>query len=146
MIILFSNYTFSQLNETKSVIDSRLISTNEIPVKVGDFIQEVKLTNIKLDTVKIWYNTENLAKLIAVSNYKKGINSDIFPNLSSHFNIGFKPTNSLTMSNKDFFYDSKLKRLIVKIYSLVIKNKLVEVQFISDFKIIKNILPQVSNW
>ena len=146
LIILSSNIVFSQLDETKNVIDSRLISTNVVPKKIGNYSEEIKLSNKSLDTIKVWYNSKNLAKYIAVSNIKNGIDDDYFHNLSTHLNIGFKLTNTLKINNQEFFYDSKMKRLIIKNYSSEINNKLIEVLFISDYDLIINKLPQVINW
>ncbi len=145
-IILSSNFVFSQLDENKDIIDSRLVSTNIIPRKIENFREEIKLSNKTLDTIKIWYNSKNLAKYIAVSNVKKGIDNDYFHTLSTHLNIGFKLTNTLKVNNQEFFYDSKMKRLIIKNYSSDKKHLLTEVLFISDFDIIKSKLPQVINW
>jgi hypothetical protein len=144
--VCFSNFAFCQLDEPKYRIDSRLISTKIQPKNIGSFREEIKLTNISLDTVKIWYNSKNLAKLIAVTNNKTGIDSDYFDRLSTHFNIGFKSTNTLKINNQEFFYDSKRKKLIIKIYSEITKNKLIEVQLISDYDLITNKLPEVKNW
>jgi hypothetical protein len=145
-MILCSNFAFSQLDENKDIIDSRLVSTNIIPRKIENFREEIKLSNKTLDTIKIWYNSKNLAKYIAVSNVKNGIDDDYFHNLSTHLNIGFKLTNTLKVNNQEFFYDSKMKRLIIKNYSSDKKHLLTEVLFISDFDIIKSKLPQVINW
>jgi hypothetical protein len=144
--ICFSNLAFCQLDETKKNIDSRLISTSINTITIGKFREEIKLANKSLDTVKVWYNTQNLAKFISVSNNKKGIDNNYFHKLSTHFNIGFNLTNSLKIDNREFFYDSKIKRLIIKIYNQIKQDKLIEVQFISDFETIKNILPETKNW
>jgi hypothetical protein len=147
LLLLFGfNLTFSQLNETKNVIDSRLISTTILPKNIGNFREEIKLAHKSLDTIKVWYNSQNLAKYIVVSNNDKGIDANSFHNLSSHLNIGFKFTNLLKINNQEFFYDSKLKRLIIKKYSSDIKNILTEVIFISDYDLIINKLPEVTNW
>jgi hypothetical protein len=58
----------------------------------------------------------------------------------------FKLTNTLINNNQEFFYDSKRKKLIIKIYSKKTKNKLVEVQLISDYNLIESKLPEVKNW
>ncbi len=144
--VCYSNLVFCQLDESKTVIDSRLIPTNINPKNIGNFREEIKLTNKLLDTVKVWYNSQNLAKFIAITNNKSGINNDQFHKLSSHFNIGFKLTNSSKVGNQEFFYDSKRKKLIIKIYSKIKKEKLIEVQFISDYELITNKLPEVKNW
>ena len=60
--------------------------------------------------------------------------------------MGFKLTNTLINNNQEFFYDSKRKKLIIKIYSKKTKNKLVEVQLISDYNLIESKLPEVKNW
>jgi hypothetical protein len=147
IFLLFSfNYTFSQLDETKDLIDSRLISTNAIPKMIGTFREEVKLSNKSFDTIKVWYNSTNLAKFICVINKNNGFDNDTFHRLSTHLNIGFKLSNSIIIDNQEFYYDSIMRRLIIKIYSTEIKNKLIEVQFISDYDLIKNKLPQVINW
>jgi hypothetical protein len=146
LLLLSINFGFSQLDENKNVIDSRLISTNILPNKIGNFREEIKLSNKAFDTIKVWYNSNNLAKFISVINKKSGFNNDSFHRLSSHLNIGFKLTDFLDIDNREFFYDSKMRRLIIKIYSSEIKNKLIEVQFISDYDLIKNKLPQVINW
>jgi hypothetical protein len=146
LLLLSINFGFSQLDENKNVIDSRLISTNILPNKIGNYREEIKLSNKAFDTIKVWYNSNNLAKFISVINKKSGFNNDSFHRLSSHLNIGFKLTDFLDIDNREFFYDSKMRRLIIKIYSSEIKNKLIEVQFISDYDLIKNKLPQVINW
>lgn len=146
ILIFVSNYGFSQLDENKKIIDSRLISTNVSPKFIDGYKEEVKLSNKTFDTIKILYNEQDLAKLISVCNKKSGIDNNYFHKLSSHFNIGFKLTNSININNQEFFYDSKMKRLIIKTYSLDTLNKLIEVQFISDFNLIKNKLTQVINW
>ena len=146
LLLLSINFGFSQLDETKGLIDSRLISTNAIPKILGNFREEIKLSNKSFDTIKIFYNEQNIAKFISVINKKSGFNNDSFHRLSSHLNIGFKLTDFLDIDNREFFYDSKMRRLIIKIYSSEIKNKLIEVQFISDYDLIKNKLPQVINW
>ena len=145
-LLFSSNFAFSQLDETKDLIDSRLISTNVIPKMIGNFREEIKLSNKKLDTIKVWYNSLNLAKFICVINKKKGFDNDSFHRLSLHLNIGFNLTNSIIIENHEFFYDSKMRRLIIKMYSSEIKNKLIEIQFVSDYDLIKNKLPQVINW
>ena len=146
LLLLSINFGFSQLDENKNVIDSRLISTNILPNKIGNYREEIKLSNKAFDTIKVWFNSNNLAKFISVINKKSGFNNDSFHRLSSHLNIGFKLTDFLDIDNREFFYDSKMRRLIIKIYSSEIKNKLIEVQFISDYDLIKNKLPQVINW
>ena len=147
LVFLFiPNFALSQLDDSKYKIDSRLISTKIEPKIIGNFREEIKLTNISLDTVKVWYNSKNLAKFISISNNEIGIDNDYFHKLSTHLNIGFKLTNISKANNQEFFYDSKRKRLIIKIFSKIIKEKLVEVQFISDFELIKNKLPEVKNW
>ncbi len=144
-IFLTTNFVFSQLDETKDVIDSKLISTNIIPRKEGNFREEIKLSNKSLDTIKIWYNTQNLAKFISASNVENGIDNDCFHKLSTNLNIGFNLTNSVKANSQDFYYDSKLKRLIVKNYSSSDKTKLIRVEFISDYDLIKTKLPEVTN-
>jgi hypothetical protein len=146
LLLLSINFGFSQLDEKKNVIDSRLISTNILPNKIGNYREEIKLSNKSFDTIKIFYNEQNIAKFISVINKKSGFNNDSFHQLSSHLNIGFQLTDFLDIDNHEFFYDSKMKRLIIKIYSSEIKNKLIEVQFISDYELIKKKLPQVINW
>lgn len=146
LFLLSINFTFSQLDEPKVVIDSKLISTNVIPKMKGNYREEIKLSNKTLDTIKIFYNEQNIAKFISVTNHNSGFNTDSFHRLATHLNIGFHLTNSLNIDNYEFFYDSKIKRLIIKIYSSEIKNKLVEIQFISDYDLIINKLPQVINW
>jgi hypothetical protein len=146
LLLLSINFGFSQLDEKKNVIDSRLISTNILPNKIGNYREEIKLSNKSFDTIKIFYNEQNIAKFISVINKKSGFNNDSFHQLSSHLNIGFQLTDFLDIDNHEFFYDSKMKRLIIKIYSTEIKNKLIEVQFISDYDLIKKKLPQVINW
>ena len=146
LLLLSINFGFSQLDENKNVIDSRLISTNILPNKIGNYREEIKLSNKAFDTIKVWFNSNNLAKFISVINKKSGFNNDSFHRLSSHLNIGFKLTDFLDIDNREFFYDSKMRRLIIKIYSSEIKNKLIEVQLISDYDLIKNKLPQVINW
>jgi len=146
LIFLSSNFVFSQLDKTKEVNDSKLLSTNLSPIKIGGFREEIKLYKKSLDTIKIWYNNQNLAKLITISNSKNGIDSNYFHNLSSYLNIGFNLTNSLKANKKDFFYDSKLKRLIVKNYDSQDKTKLIRVEFISDYALITAKLPEVTNW
>jgi hypothetical protein len=146
LLLLSINFGFSQLDEKKNVIDSRLISTNILPNKIGNYREEIKLSNKSFDTIKIFYNEQNIAKFISVINKKSGFNNDSFHQLSSHLNIGFQLTDFLDIDNHEFFYDSKMKRLIIKIYSSEIKNKLIEVQFISDYDLIKKKLPQVINW
>jgi hypothetical protein len=145
-LLLSINFGFSQLDEKKNVIDSRLISTNILPNKIGNYREEIKLSNKSFDTIKIFYNEQNIAKFISVINKKSGFNNDSFHRLSSHLNIGFQLTDFYDTDNHEFFYDSKMKRLIIKIYSSEIKNKLIEVQFISDYDLIKKKLPQVINW
>jgi hypothetical protein len=147
ILLLFSfSSAFSQLDESKDVIDSRLVSTNVIPKKIGIYHEEIKLSNKTFDTIKVWYSSQNVAKFISINNKKEGFDNEAFHRLSSHLNIGFNLTNSLNIANQEFFYDSKIRRLIIKIYSSQLKNKLVEVQFISDYELIKNKLPQVINW
>ena len=146
LFLLSINFTFSQLDEPKVVIDSKLISTNIIPKMKGNYREEIKLSNKTLDTIKIFYNEQNIAKFISVTNHNSGFNTDSFHRLATHLNIGFHLTNSLNIDNCEFFYDSKIKRLIIKIYSSEIKNKLVEIQCISDYDLIINKLPQVINW
>ncbi len=146
LLLLSINFGFSQLDEKKNVIDSRLISTNILPNKIGNYSEEIKLSNKSFDTIKIFYNEQNIAKLMSVINKKSGFNNDSCHQLSSHLNIGFQLTDFLDIDNHEFFYDSKMKRLIIKIYSSEIKNKLIEVQFISDYDLIKKKLPQVINW
>ena len=60
--------------------------------------------------------------------------------------MGFKLTNTLINNNQEFFYDSKRKKLIIKIYSKKTKNKLVEVQLISDYNLIESNLLAIKNW
>jgi hypothetical protein len=146
LFLLSINFTFSQLDEPKVVIDSKLISTNVIPKMKGNYREEIKLSNKTLDTIQIFYNEQNIAKFISVTNHNSGFNTDSFHRLATHLNIGFHLTNTLNIDNCEFFYDSKMKRLIIKIYSSEIKNKLVEIQFISDYDLIINKLPQVINW
>ena len=146
VFLLLTNLAFSQLDDPKYKIDSRLISTNIKPKIIGDFREEIKLTNISLDTVKVWYNSKNLAKFISVTNNEVGIDNEYFEKISTHFNMGFKLTNTLINNNQEFFYDSKRKKLIIKIYSKKTKNKLVEVQLISDYNLIESKLPEVKNW
>ena len=51
--VFITNFDFSQLDDSKYKIDSRLISTKIEPKIIGDFREEIKLTNISLDTVKV---------------------------------------------------------------------------------------------
>lgn len=146
LLLLFLNKAFSQLDEAKQKIDSRLISTNIQPKNIGLFAEEIKLTEISLDTVKIWYNSKNLAKFISITNNELGIDNDYFHKLSTHLNVGFKLTNISKINNQEFFYDSKRKRLIIKTYSKTVNKKLVEVEFISDYELIITKLPEVKNW
>ena len=147
LILVFTfNFGFCQLDESKKNIDTRLVATNVNPKIIDDYREEVKLSNKTLDTIKILYNGQNLAKRISIINKNLGIGNDYFHELSKHLNGGFKLTNSIKINNQSFFYDSKIKRLIIKTYSLKEKNKLVEVEFLSDFNLIKNKLPQVINW
>ena len=146
VFLLLTNLAFSQLDDPKYKIDSRLISTNIKPKIICDFREEIKLTNISLDTVKVWYNSKNLAKFISIINHEIGIDNDYFHKLSTHFNSGFKVTNTSIIGNQEFFYDSKRKKIIIKIYSKITKNKLIEVQLISDYNLIVNKLPEVKNW
>jgi len=145
-MLFYFNCAFSQLDESKEIIDRRLVATNIIPKKRGNFREEIKLSNKTFDTIKIWYNSQNLAKLIAVSNFHNGIDNNYYDSLLTHLCIGFIQSNSIKIKNQEFFYDSKMKKLIIKHYSLEIKNKLIEVLLVSDFDLIKNKLPQVLNW
>ena len=91
LVLLFlTNLAFSQLDDPKYKIDSRLISTNIKAKIIGDFREEIKLTNVSLDTVKIWYNSENLAKLIAVTNNEVGIDNEYFEKYHGFTPLGFE--------------------------------------------------------
>jgi hypothetical protein len=145
-ILFFSNFVFCQLNENKKFIDTILLDINIANKLEGNFREEIKLIPETNDTIKIWYNHNNIAKQIIISNHEKGINKKYFHDLSERFNTGFYLTNSLKNNNQEYFYDSNNKRLIIKIYSTKKRKKLNEVQFISDYEIIKNKLPEVKNW
>src|SRR5690606_17285736 len=106
---------------------------------------ENKVFKKTLDTLKIVYNNENIAVEITVLNSKIGITSNSFHKLSNQLNHGFKLTHSSKNNENEFFYDSKLKRLIIKRYDSSTSKKLIEIIFISDFEIIKSKFPQVIN-
>jgi predicted nucleic acid-binding protein len=144
-LLLICSFSYSQLNKTKSYIDSNLEALSLDSKTTNGYLTENKILKKTLDTLKIVYNTGNIAVEIAVLNSKDGITSDSFHKLSYQLNSGFKLTHSSKNNENEFFYDSKLKRLIIKRYDSISYKKLIEIIFISDFEIIKSKFPQVIN-
>ena len=66
-ILFFSNFVFCQLNENKKFIDTILLDINIANKLEGNFREEIKLIPETNDTIKIWYNHNNIAKQIIIS-------------------------------------------------------------------------------
>lgn len=142
IVVLISNFSFSQLNESKKTIDQRLIKTNLNSKSVDGFREETVLAQKTLDTIKIYYDKDDKAKIIKVIDKINGFdkkNSDL---MISHLNLNSKPTFSEKAETIDYLYDSKNKILTLKIFETKEKKKLIEIQMISDYETIKKNLPQ----
>lgn len=105
---------------------------------------EVKKLN-ETETIKFTYNFENIATMIEVEN-KQSINNDRFHKLAKELNPKFKLTSSGNTETLNFYYDSKNEFLNIKVYKTNKKSELNKVIFISDTKIISELIPDIKKW
>lgn len=143
IILLFiSNYSFSQLNESKKVIDERLVKTTLKSKLIDGFREETLLSQKSLDTIKVYYDKNNKAKIIKVIDRINGFDEKNSNLIISHLNLNSKSNFSKKSETIDYLYDSKKKILTLKIFENKEKKKLIEIQMISDPDYVKKNLPE----
>jgi len=144
IFFLTSIISYCQINLTFEEVQIKFGNKNITESKTDENHFEVKKLN-ETETIKFTYNFENIATMIEVEN-KQSINNDRFHKLAKELNPKFKLTSSGNTETLNFYYDSKNEFLNIKVYKTNKKSELNKVIFISDTKIISELIPDIKKW
>ncbi|WP_299386106.1 hypothetical protein [uncultured Lacinutrix sp.] len=144
IFFLTSIISYSQINLNFEEVQTKFGKKNITESKTDGNHFEVKKLN-ETETIKFTYNLENIATMIEVEN-NQSINNDRFHKLAKKFNPKFKLTSSRNTELLNLYYDSKNQLLTIKVYKTNKKTELNKIIFISDTKIILEIIPNIYRW
>ncbi|MGB6268147.1 MAG: hypothetical protein WBF67_03975 [Olleya sp.] len=144
IIFFISIISYSQINLTLEKVQKKFGNKNITESKTDENHFEIKKLS-ETETIKFTYNTENIVTIIEVED-KESINNDRFHKLTKRLNPKFKLTSKGETKLSDLYYDSKNELLTIKAYKTDKKVDLNKIIFISDTKIILEIIPDVKNW
>ena len=144
LFLLISILGYSQINSTSEKVQKKYGNENIEESQHTEIHFEIKKLN-DTETIKFTYNRENIVHMIEVENTRP-INNDRFHKLAKELNPNFKLTSSGSSENLNFYYDSKNDFLNIKVYKTKKKTELNKIIFISDQKVILELIPDIKNW
>jgi hypothetical protein len=144
IFFLLTIMSYSQINCTYEKVQKKYGSENITELKTDEIHFEVKKMN-ETETIKFTYNPENIVNMIEVENTQV-IDNDRFHKLAKVLNSKFKLTSTGNTENTNYYYDSKNGFLNIKVYKTNEKSKMNKVIFISDPKVIAELIPDIKNW
>ncbi|WP_111709567.1 hypothetical protein [Lutibacter citreus] len=144
IFLLISILSYSQINSTFEKVQIKFGNENIAESQTNENHFEIKKLN-GTETIKFIYNSKKIVNIIEVENTQP-INTHRFHELAKELNPNFKVTSSGNTKNLNFYYDSKNKFLNIKVYKTNKKSELNKIIFISDLKVISEIIPNIINW
>ncbi|MCL7764372.1 hypothetical protein MPF19_13175 [Polaribacter sp. Z014] len=144
IFLFISILGYSQINSTFEKVQKKYGNENIEESQLTENHFEIKKLT-ETETIKFSYNRENIVNIIDVENTQP-INNDRFHKLAKELNSNFKLTSSGNSENLIFYYDSKNEFLNIKVYKTKNKAKLNKIIFISDQKVIAELIPEIKNW
>ena len=144
IFFLLSIISYSQINRTYEKVQKKFGNENITEFKTDENHFQIKKLN-ETETIKFTYNLENIVNMIEVEN-TQSIDNDRFHKLAKELNSKFKLTSSGNTENSNFYYDSKNGFLNIKVYKSNEKSEINKIIFISDPKVIAELIPDIKNW
>ena len=144
IFLFISILGYSQINSTFEKVQKKYGNENIEESQLAENHFEIKKLT-ETETIKFSYNRENIVNIIEVEN-TQSINNDRFHKLAKELNPNFKLTSSGNSENLIFYYDSKNEFLNIKVYKTKNKAELNKIIFISDQKVIAELIPEIKNW
>ena len=136
------NFTslFAQLDKSKNSIHKYYKSESIFSEKQGDYLVESKKIIKTNDTITFWLDATNHVKKISIKNKATGINNDQFHRYAIALNPNFTFHSLIEKEFKIQYFNEEKNKANVRIYSNSTKSKCVEIQLISDLKMIEKLL------
>jgi|26BtaG_2_1085354.scaffolds.fasta_scaffold01267_1 hypothetical protein len=144
IFFLLTMINYSQINWTYEKVQKKYGNENITELKIDENHFQVKKLN-ETETIKFTYNLENIVTMIEVEN-TQSIDNDRFHKLAKELNPKFNLTSSGKTENSNFYYDSKNGFLNIKVYKTNEKSEMNKIIFISDPKVITELIPDIKNW
>ena len=144
IFLFISILGYSQINSTFEKVQKKYGNENIKESQLAENHFEIKKLT-ETETIKFSYNRENIVNIIEVEN-TQSINNDRFHKLAKELNPNFKLTSSGNSENLIFYYDSKNEFLNIKVYKTKNKAELNKIIFISDQKVMAELIPEIKNW
>ena len=144
IFLFISILGYSQINSTFEKVQKKYGNENIKESQLAENHFEIKKLT-ETETIKFSYNRENIVNIIEIENTQP-INNDRFHKLAKELNPNFKLTSSGNSENLIFYYDSKNEFLNIKVYKTKNKAELNKIIFISDQKVIAELIPEIKNW
>ncbi|MCL8008960.1 hypothetical protein M8845_16130 [Gelidibacter japonicus] len=144
IFFLLTIINYSQINWTYEKVQKKYGNENITELKIDENHFQVKKLN-ETETIKFTYNLENIVTMIEVEN-TQSIDNDRFHKLAKELNPKFNLTSSGKTENSNFYYDSKNGFLNIKVYKTNKKSEMNKIIFISDPKVITELIPDIKNW
>lgn len=143
-IFIFSTIVYSQINTSYEVIQKRFGGKNIKQLQDEENHFELKQLSTT-ETIKFTYNENKIVTIIEIES-NQTFSNDKYHELAKKLIPKFKLTSSGSNDKLDFYYDSKNEILNIKLYKTPKKLKLNKVIFMSDTKIISEIIPEINKW
>lgn len=136
------NFTslFAQLDKSKNSTHKYYESESIFSEKQGEYLVESKKIIKTNDTITFWLDATNHVKKISIKNKTTGINNDQFHRYAIALNPNFIFHSLIEKEFKIQYFNEEKNKANVRIYSNSTKSKCVEIQLISDLKMIEKLL------
>ena len=144
LLLLVSINAFSQINLTYDECIKNYGSEYIKKDKVGEYYSESKKLS-ENETITFSFNSDNVAVFISVSG-NNDISNYRFHELAKKIIPKFKLTSTGRTALFDYFFDSKKQYLIVKMFKSEEKINLSKLLFISDTRMISELIPDIEKW
>jgi hypothetical protein len=136
------NFTslFAQLDKSKNSSYKYYKSESIFSEKQGEYLVESKKITKTNDTITFWLDATNRVKKISIKNKATGINNDQFHRYAGTLNPTFTSHSLIEKKVSNHYFNEEKNKANVRIYSNNTKSMGVEIQLISDLKMIEKLL------
>ena len=135
-LLLSFSVSYSQIDINKETNNKKFKGINLSSKQQGDYAEESKILIKKNDTITFLYNYQNIAKFISIKNEHKGISNDDFHKYAVEINPKFRFYSKLETRKSTVYFNEDKNLANVKIYSDSSKSKVIEIGFVSDYKLL----------
>lgn len=136
LVLLSFSVSYSQIDASKELNNKKFKGNTLSSKQQGDYIEESKILIKKNDTITFLYN-QNIAKAISIKNELKGISNDDFHKYVIKVNPKFRYYSKIENRKSTVYFNEDKSLANVKIYSDSTKNKVIEIGFVSDQKLLQ---------